>query len=61
MPSVQWELPGVLPKRVEEQLETWDLPWEHERHRMTGNLVRIRMKCVNRLGWNNLGRFLTNS
>lgn len=27
---------------------------------MSGNLVRIRMKFIHRLGWNNLGHFLTN-
>lgn len=60
MPSVQWKLPGMLPKRLEQRLETWDLPQECERHHMSGNSVRMRMKCIHRLGWNKLGHFLTN-
>lgn len=50
----------MLHKRLEEQLETWDLPQECERHHMSGNLVRMKIKCIDKLDWNKLGHFLTN-
>lgn len=57
MPSVQWELPGMLPKRLEEQLETWDLPQECKRHHTSGTSLGIGIKCIHRAGWNNHGHF----
>lgn len=38
----------MFPKRLRERLETQDLPQECERHHISGNLVRIKMKCVHR-------------